>query len=62
MTPTAIPCEQEEAIALPLFLMHRQAFSPLFLTNKICKTRALFSGEINYVFLEREVSDDYGKA
>ncbi|AJK64320.1 hypothetical protein KHU1_0351 [Bacillus amyloliquefaciens KHG19] len=62
MTPTAIPCEQEEAIVLPLFLMHRQAFSPLFLINKICKTRPLFSGEINYVIEKRRFKDNYGKA
>lgn len=47
---------------LPLFLMHRQAFSPLFLTNKICKTIALFSGEINYVIEKRRFKDNYGKA
>lgn len=30
------------------------------LINKICKTRSLFSGKINCVFPEREVTDDYG--
>jgi hypothetical protein len=60
MTPTAVPCEQEEAIVLPPFFDAPSGFLSAFLINKICKTRPLFSGEINYVFLQREVSDDYG--